>query len=206
MADKKFRVNVYIDGFNFYYGLKNNNWKKYYWLDIVKFYELFMKENQSLNKVIYCTAKISRSDQRKRQKALFDVNDLNPKFELIYGKFLEKEVGYGPNRFKTFEEKQTDVNLAINLIRNIINDTCDTSIIVSADSDIIPAIELAKEIKPDHKIYCHFPPKRHSVDLQNKCDGVINLERYETRFKKCILDEEVKINEAISIKKPTSWC
>lgn len=46
----KQRVIVYIDGFNFYYGLKKDaRWKKYYWLDIVKLYnpknekELFRK-------------------------------------------------------------------------------------------------------------------------------------------------------------------
>ena len=34
--EQKQRVIVYIDGFNFYFGLKSNaKWKKYYWLDIV---------------------------------------------------------------------------------------------------------------------------------------------------------------------------
>ena len=34
---------VYIDGFNFYYGLKSTTrWRKYYWLDIVKLFESFM--------------------------------------------------------------------------------------------------------------------------------------------------------------------
>jgi hypothetical protein len=28
------KVSIYIDGFNFYYGLKSKNWRKYYWLDI----------------------------------------------------------------------------------------------------------------------------------------------------------------------------
>ena len=41
--EQKQRVIVYIDGFNFYFGLKSNaKWKKYYWLDIVKLFEMFM--------------------------------------------------------------------------------------------------------------------------------------------------------------------
>ena len=37
---KKQKVIVYVDGFNFYYGLKGDpKWKRYYWLDIVKFFE-----------------------------------------------------------------------------------------------------------------------------------------------------------------------
>ena len=46
---EKQRVIVYVDGFNFYYGLKSSaRWKKYYWLDIVKLFESFMRPNQEL--------------------------------------------------------------------------------------------------------------------------------------------------------------
>lgn len=50
------RVIVYVDGFNLYYGKKENNWKRYYWLDFVTFFEKFMGENQTLVKVKYFTA------------------------------------------------------------------------------------------------------------------------------------------------------
>lgn len=200
-----FRVNVYIDGFNFYYGLKNKGWKKYYWLDIVKFYECFMKENQILNKVYYCTAIPTNKGQKNRQSEFFRANKLNPKFELVYGKFLEKEVSFGGNFYKTFEEKQTDVNIAIGLIRNIYNNSCDTSIVVSADSDLVPAIELAREINPSHKIFFHFPPERHSANLTNKCDSIIHLGRYENRFKKCLLEAEIKIDDNNILKCPNGW-
>lgn len=40
---EKQKVIVYVDGFNFYYGLKQSlKWKKYYWLDVVKLFETFM--------------------------------------------------------------------------------------------------------------------------------------------------------------------
>ena len=37
----KKKVIVYVDGYNFYYGLRNGGpkWKRLYWLDIVKFFE-----------------------------------------------------------------------------------------------------------------------------------------------------------------------
>ena len=42
------KVIVYIDGFNFYYGLKKNpRWRRYYWLDVVKFFETFMRPSQN---------------------------------------------------------------------------------------------------------------------------------------------------------------
>ena len=37
---EKKKVIVYVDGYNFYYGLKNGaaKWKRHYWLDMVKFF------------------------------------------------------------------------------------------------------------------------------------------------------------------------
>jgi len=51
------KVIVYVDGFNFYYGLKKNHkWRRFYWLDVVKFFELFMKPDQELVRVKYFSA------------------------------------------------------------------------------------------------------------------------------------------------------
>ena len=47
---EKKKVIVYVDGYNFYYGLKNGGakWKRLYWLDIVKFFERMMLPDQEL--------------------------------------------------------------------------------------------------------------------------------------------------------------
>jgi len=52
MMEKK-KVIVYVDGYNFYFGLKNGGarWKRIYWLDIVKFFERMMKPDQELVEV-----------------------------------------------------------------------------------------------------------------------------------------------------------
>lgn len=75
----KQRVIVYIDGFNFYYGLKKDvRWKKYYWLDIVKLFEMFMRPNQELVAVKYFSARVDDIDQSLRQSAFFQANKENP--------------------------------------------------------------------------------------------------------------------------------
>lgn len=115
---KKKKVIVYVDGFNFYYGLKSfksrRNWKKYYWLDIVKLFEQFMKKDQELVRVKYFSAKSTDVQKNKRQDALFQANKENPKFQLILGKYLSKnktcnQCGY---IIRSFEEKESDVRLA----------------------------------------------------------------------------------------------
>ena len=76
--------NFYIDGFNFYFGLKHNaKWKKYYWLDIVKLFDSFMRPNQELVAVKYFSAKPDDLEQSLRQNAFFQANKENPKFKLI---------------------------------------------------------------------------------------------------------------------------
>lgn len=203
--EKPHKVNVYIDGFNFYYGLKSAYWKKFYWLDVVKFYEFFIKENQELNEVNYFSAKSRDKEQSKRQKCFFDANKDNPKFKLILGKYIEKTMNFGGKQYITYEEKMTDVNIAIHLLRNIFYKKCNTSIIVTADSDIVPVLELAKEIDPEHKIICHFPPKRNSNHILKVADTVIQLDRYEKRFQKCILPQSMTLSDSTIIEIPPRW-
>lgn len=70
-GQNKQRVIVYIDGFNFYYGLRKAPWRKYYWLDIVKLMESFLRPNQELVAVKYFSAKPTEEGKRKRQDAFF---------------------------------------------------------------------------------------------------------------------------------------
>lgn len=87
----KKRVIVYVDGFNFYFGLKAQGWKKYYWLDLVKFFSSFLPEYQELVQVNYFSAIPHHDGKQHRQGLLFTANKLNPKFRLHLGKFLKRK-------------------------------------------------------------------------------------------------------------------
>ena len=64
MPDKKKSVIFYVDGYNLYYGLKSKNWKKFYWLDIVGFFEKFLKPYQQLIEVNYFSAIPKNQDKQ----------------------------------------------------------------------------------------------------------------------------------------------
>ena len=199
------RVNFYFDGFNFYYGLKSSGWKKYYWLDIVKFCSWFLKPNQELGTVYYFTAAPKDEGKKNRQDLFFSANKLNPKFRLVFGKYISKRIKLGGEKYTTFEEKQTDVNIAVEMIKNVIQNKNDVSILVSADSDLLPPINLIRELEPNHKIFTYFPPNRYSVDLNLNSDLTIKLARYEHRFKKSILPEKITLSNAYVLKRPDNW-
>ena len=80
--ETKQRVIVYIDGFNFYYGLRSDRrWKKYYWLDFVKLFEMFMKPNQYSSHLASSgngnPIHLKRYEQRFKQSLLPDVIHLS---------------------------------------------------------------------------------------------------------------------------------
>lgn len=140
------RVIIYVDGFNFYNGLKAKKWKKYYWLDMIGLFEQFIRDHQLLVTVYYFSAiPIGDEKQIKRQQSFFSANLLNKKFKLILGKYKAKEIKL-PNGdiHKTYEEKETDVRIATQMIADVVNNQCDMSILVSGDSDLIPPIEFSK--------------------------------------------------------------
>lgn len=204
---EKQKVIVYIDGFNFYYGLKNPKWKRYYWLDIVGLFEKFMRPNQELMAVKYFSAKPDNINKSLNQNAFFQANKENPKFKLILGKYLKKDITCFncQNIIHTYEEKETDVRIATQIVADAYNKKCDASIIVSADSDMIPAIELLLEIR--HKIFVYFPPNQHSSDLSMISNGnAMYLSRYESRFKNSLLPEEIELKcQNYTIKIPPKW-
>ncbi|MDZ7625654.1 MAG: NYN domain-containing protein [Ignavibacteriaceae bacterium] len=129
----------------------------------------------------------------------------NPRFRLFLGKFLEKTIDFKGQKIKTYEEKETDVHIAVQMIRDIVLDECDISILISADSDLIPPIDFIKEIKPKHKIFVYFPPARFSYDLRQKATNFISLENHELKFKASQFPEEVSLPNGYILKRPQNW-
>ena len=54
--------------------------EEYYWLDMVKLFESFMRPNQELVAVKYFSARVEDDGKSLRQNAFFQANQLNPKF------------------------------------------------------------------------------------------------------------------------------
>lgn len=200
------RVIVYIDGFNFYYGLKNKAWKRYYWLDIVKLMSSFLKPNQELIAVKYFSARPTDVGKRKRQDAFFQANKKNPKFKLILGKYLKKEIKCFScgNIIHTYEEKESDVRIATQIVADTLKHNCDVAIIVSADSDMIPAIEIAKETKS--QVYIYFSPHQYSSNLDVLGHNrAIRMERYQQKFKNSLLPDKIELLDGYVLQKPKEW-
>ena len=126
---------------------------------------------------------------------------------MFLGKFLQKSTIHKEcgKEYLTYEEKETDVHIATNMIRDVVLDRCDMSVLISADSDLVPPIDFIREFKPEHKIFIYFPPNRFSYELQKKAINTVKLENHEERFKKSLLENEIKIPSGYILKRPTHW-
>lgn len=123
------------------------------------------------------------------------------------GKYLKKELRC-PNcggTIHTFEEKETDVRVATQMINDVYNKRCDITIIVSADSDMVPSVEIIREIAPEHKIFVYFPPMKHSVTLSNSCNAIKKLAEFKSRFNQAMLPEEIRLSNGYIAHRPDNW-
>lgn len=156
------RVSVFIDGFNFYYGAYVAGPMKvhprYKWMNPVKLGEVICRElgiGGRIVQVHYCTSKSkpSASDpgQVTRQQFFLRALDGLPEVEITYGQHRDREksgmskTSGKVERFIVREEKGTDVNLAVRLVRDAALDLFDTAIIVSNDSDLKAGLVAARD-------------------------------------------------------------
>lgn len=198
------RVTFYVDGFNFYYGLKrmkrmNRNWQHYYWIDVVKFFSQFLGVGQELAKVVYFTASPLDPEKSSRQSAFLNANILlNPdRFEIVRGKYINKTIQCPHCRtsINRPEEKKTDVNLSVRMMADCFKDVTDVVVLVSADTDLIPPIDFIFENFKNKKVKVYFPPTNNSFDISSYMkahrSGVVRLESNEVKFIHAVMPDSV---------------
>ena len=189
------RVTFYIDGFNFYYGLRtakqvDRKWYKAYWIDLVKFFSLFLGEEQVLEKVVYFTASPLNKEKSRHQSALLNANKMinGDRFEVVRGKYISKTIQCPRCHYAILrpEEKKTDVNISIRMLADCVRDTTDVVVIVSGDSDLLPPIEFIQHSYPDKQVRAFFPPSIFSRDISNNIKAhkgkVTMLEKNYNKF------------------------
>ena len=211
------RVTFYIDGFNFYFGLKrsrntDSDWGKYYWIDMVKLCESFLGEGQVLSKVIYFTASPLSPDKNSRQSAFLNANKVlnGDRFEVVRGKYLEKQI-ICPNckyNISRPEEKKTDVNISIRMIADCVQDKTDKIVLVSADSDLIPPLEFIQKQYPQKGIKVYFPPSNYSSDLKDNMlhhrSKPVLMKNNKRRFEMAVMPDEVMVGK-LKYTIPSKW-
>jgi len=196
----------YIDGFNVYHTLNDNpSYRKYKWLDYSKLAKSVVGAYDKVESLFYFTAfaiwKPYSVTFRHKQyiKALRSVG-----VEAIHGRFMKKYTKcHRCNQyFLTHEEKRTDVNIALKLLCDALDNRYDRAIIISADSDLIPVIKAVHKYAPDKEIGVMFPIGRTSSDLRREAD--FRRRMPERLLKDCQFPDEFKVKGKV-VKRPDTW-
>jgi len=198
---------VYIDGYNLFYGrLRNTPFK---WLDLFKLFQSITKIQDPSSRIIkikYFTApvkanfsshgQLSAKSQNSYHRAL--EHTYRDSIDIIYG-YHTVEKGYPPRYQKPinkndrveiwkFEEKQTDVKIALHMYKDAVNAKCSQQILVSNDSDLELPLKLISEDKSDITLGLIIP-RAKSTNSKNSRPPNKSLSQYCNWTRSHILDQ-----------------
>ncbi len=200
------RIAFFIDGFNVYHALDYKSaYHKYKWLNLRKLAECFVLSRETIVGLFYFTAYTPWNlDKRKRHeiyiRALKSVN-----VEIVLGAFrpVERICNECHKKYRTFEEKCTDVNISVTLFKTAIDDIWDKAMIVSGDSDLIPAIEAVKAKFPEKQIVVIIPIGRRAELLKQITDGHMKIK--QRHLKASQFPDIISVTQNQQLNRPATW-
>lgn len=201
------RVKAYVDGFNLYHGLREKHGRRYHWLDLQALVTSLLRRDQVLVGIDYFTARVRQQPASEaRQATYLDALGAHCRqVTIIEGRFQEK------NRYcrvcrtemTLYEEKETDVSIAAALIEDAVNHVFDAAMLVSADSDLCPAVRAVGRLRPGKRIFAAFPPRRRSDDLRSSQGGAV-FTIGDAKLRKALLPDVVEAR-GVLLRRPSYW-
>lgn len=138
---EKNRVAIFIDGGNFYRKIRESDViPRGVRFDYIKFADFLARGKNILSKSYYIGVVRNHDGSRKSQKMIESQQKLlsgleNNGYEVKRGRIVYD------NKIR---EKGVDVQIAIDLVIGAVENSYDTAIIVSSDTDLIPAIKYVR--------------------------------------------------------------
>jgi uncharacterized LabA/DUF88 family protein len=202
------RVIAYIDGFNLYHGLRGKYGRRYLWLDLERLVQR-LRRNDEVVAIRYFTALvIDNPVALDLQQSHLDALKARSgeKIDIVLGRYQRSALvcpQCGHQRVR-YEEKETDVNIAVSLVFDTGAQASDIALIVSADSDLCPAIRTAHGIDRRRGVIAAFPPARSSFEIRSLVPASFVIS--QTMIRNSLLPDTV-IDQASgrTFKRPAHW-
>lgn len=183
------RVIAYVDGFNLYHGLRERFRHRYLWLDLHRLAQR-LRPRDTIVAVRYFTAAV-RNDPPAlaRQQAYLAAlrAHCGPTLEIVLGRYQAKQrtCKQCGAAWTAYEEKETDVNIAVSLVADTASAAADIALLITADSDLCPAIRTARKISANLGtglgMIAAFPPRRNSSEMKTLIPGAFTLSHADIR-------------------------
>lgn len=216
------RTFVYIDGFNLYYrALRGTSHK---WLDIEAMSRASLPSTCTIERVNYYTARVSgRTDPTApaRQHAHLRALSTLPDVSIHYGNFLVSRKWAGlvpPPQFRPSfplplgaapevayvwktEEKGSDVNLGVHLVRDAFKGSFDQAAVLTNDTDLVEPIRIVTQ-ELGLSVTLLTPQARPATSLANVATGMRHISPY---IGPCQLPNTVTLADGRTVQRPTGW-
>jgi hypothetical protein len=218
VSTPKLRAALYIDGFNLYHPIKrmgaDHNHLKWACLwELGR--NLVEPHGQDLVKVLFCTAVPSvRQDagQRSRHERF---NDAQRAYgvQIIPGHYVPEPIEENgiPTGDVKWTEKQTDINVALELIMDGLDDLYDVALLLSADTDQVATARVFSErLAPKGKKLVGVAPPDRSAPQGYAKYGVRSVTLKKADIERCIMPDVVMlgptpIHRPVEYEPPAGW-
>lgn len=145
--NRKVRVRFYIDGFNVYYRIKEYHARggkdgregaNYRWVDYRKLLSQFLKSDHRLAGITFFTAHRNDWDGGRAGRHESFLAALRARGVDVVSGYFAKQGG-------SSKEKQTDVNIALAMVLDAVDDKYDRCWLLSADNDLAPVLTVIRD-------------------------------------------------------------
>jgi NYN domain-containing protein len=201
-------VIAYVDGFNLYHGLHAKYQRRYLWLDLEHLVQR-LRPKDHVVAVRYFTALV-RDDPpalaRQHEYLAALAARSGAVVSVVLGRYQSKT--WTCRRCGTiwtsYEEKETDVSIAVSLVADTAAGKSDIALIISADSDLCPAIRTARSLGRRRGMIAAFPPRRSSFEIRSLIPGAFTIAAADLR--NSLLPEIVTDTAGgRAYKRPAKW-
>ena len=155
------RVIAYIDGFNLYHAITELNKPHLKWGNLWSLSASFLRATQGLVAVNYYSAYATwrpAAEARHRQYTAA-LESVGVAVHISEFKERNRECRNCGAQWAGHEEKETDVRMSIGIVADALTDKFDLAIVVTADSDMKPAVATVRNISGKNLLLV-APPKR----------------------------------------------
>jgi uncharacterized LabA/DUF88 family protein len=228
------RTNVYVDGFNLYYGAAKNT--PYKWVNLAALCAVVLP-GINIRRIRYFTALVRATaadpNIRQRQETYIRALETLPSLTVHYGHYLQSTVSMrlanplpgGPHYADVLkmEEKGSDVNIATYMLVDAFRKDCDQLVVITNDSDLAEPVRIInKELGIPVGIFNPQTPdtaRRTSARLGRKIKAAPSITlRQVSKFNRDIRSDGPSCHMALSqfpatlvdaagrtITKPSTW-
>ena len=206
------RAALYIDGFNLYHPIRRmgDGFNHLKWASLWALGEnLAAPRRQQLVKVVFCTAVPSvRQNAEKRDRHIrFNEAQRAHGVTVLEGHYVPEPIELNgiPTGEKKWTEKQTDINLALELIMDGLDDVYDVALLLSADTDqVATARVFAERLKPRGKVLVGVAPPDRDTPIGYSTFKVPSVKLKQYDIERCVMPQEI-MHDGKMIRRPVEY-